>query len=156
VPRSGGLNLLNQDFKDLLSTFTDHAVEFVVVGAHALAAHGHIRATKDLDVWVKPDRANARRVMQALVAFGAPTDDVSEGDFATPGLTFQIGVDPVRIDIITAVDGLAFEQAWQNRVSVEYAGVSVFVLSRGDLVMNKRASGRPQDLADIAALERGE
>lgn len=146
--------MLNQDFKDLLSTFNEHAVEFLVVGAHALAVHGHIRATKDLDVWVRPQHSNARRVIEALQAFGAPTQAVVEGDFSQPGITFQIGVEPVRIDLITIVDGLTFEAAWENRVRAEYGGVTVFVLSREDLLINKRASGRPQDLADIAALER--
>jgi hypothetical protein len=93
--------LLNQDFKDLLLTFNEHGVEFLVVGAHALAAHGFIRATKDLDVWVRPNTSNARRLIGALQAFGAPTHEVSENDFAAPGITFQIGIEPVRIDIIT-------------------------------------------------------
>lgn len=146
--------MLNQDFKDLLSTFNENRVEFLVVGAHALAAHGHVRATKDLDVWVRPEPANARRVIDALQSFGAPTHAVTESDFATTGITFQIGVEPVRIDIITAVDGLTFEQAWRNRVTAEYGGVPVPVLSRTDLIANKRASGRPQDLADVAALEQ--
>ena len=144
--------MLNQDFKDLLSTFNEHGVEFLVVGAHALAAHGFIRATKDFDVWVRPNAANARRVMQALQVFGAPTHDVTENDFAVPGITFQIGVDPVRIDVITIVDGLEFESAWQNRVAAEYGSVPAFVLSERDLITNKQASGRPQDLADIDAL----
>jgi len=154
VSRWGGRTVLNQDFRDLLSTFNEHGVEFLVVGAHALAAHGHVRATKDLDVWIRPDAANARRLMNALHAFGAPTHDVSESDFTTPGITFQIGVEPVRIDVITTVDGLEFEPAWQNRVAAGYGGVPAFVLSRDDLIRNKRASARPQDLADIAALER--
>jgi hypothetical protein len=144
----------NQDFKDLFVELNAHGVEFLIVGAHALAAHGHVRATKDLDVWVRPDRQNAPRVMRALSAFGAPTEGVTENDFGEPGITFQIGVEPVRIDIITAVDGLTFEPAWQNRVASEYGGEPVFVVSREDLIKNKRASGRPQDLADVAALER--
>jgi hypothetical protein len=146
--------VLNQDFKDLLSTFNAHHVEFLVIGAHALAVHGHVRATKDLDVWVRAEAANARRVMAALQAFGAPTTGVAESDFASAGITFQIGIEPVRIDIVTAVDGIEFEAAWNHRVSAEYGGASVFVLSRTDLIQNKRAAGRPQDLADIAALER--
>lgn len=144
----------NQDFKDLFVALNAHGVEFLVVGAHALAAHGYVRATKDLDVWIRPNRENAVRVMRALETFGAPTHAVSEDDFAEPGITFQIGVEPVRIDIITAVDGLTFEPAWQNRVSSDYGGASVFVVSRDDLIKNKRASGRPQDLLDIVALER--
>jgi hypothetical protein len=146
--------LLNQDFKDLLSAFNDAGVDFLVVGAHALAAHGHIRATKDLDVWVRPDLANAHRVMLALDAFGAPTHALRANEFATPGITFQIGVEPVRIDIITDIDGVSFETAWPNRVSADYGDVKVFILSREDFITNKRASGRPQDIADIAALEQ--
>jgi uncharacterized nucleotidyltransferase DUF6036 len=145
--------LPNQDFKDLLSELYAHDVEFLVVGAHALAAHGHVRATKDLDVWVRPSQENARRVIRAMTAFGAPMQAVTEDDFAAPGITFQVGVEPVRIDIITAVDGLTFDAAWRNRVASEYGGEPVFVISRDDLIRNKRASGRPQDIADIAALE---
>jgi hypothetical protein len=146
--------LPNQDFKDLFAELNAHDVEFLVVGAHALAAHGYVRATKDLDVWVNPERENAVRVIRALQAFGASTQAVTEDDFAAPGITFQIGVEPVRIDIITAVDGLTFEPAWKNRVSSEYGGEPIFVVSREDLIRNKRASARPQDLADVVALER--
>jgi hypothetical protein len=146
--------LPNQDFKDLFVELNANGVEFLVVGAHALAAHGHVRATKDLDIWVRPDRENAVRIISALRTFGAPTHSVTEDDFASPGITFQIGVEPLRIDIITGVDGLTFEPAWQNRVASEYGGEPVFVVSREDLIRNKRASARPQDLADIAALER--
>jgi hypothetical protein len=146
--------LSNQDFKDLFAEFNAHSVEYLVIGAHALAAHGHVRATKDLDVWVKADRKNAVRLVEALAAFGAPMQAVAADDFASPGITFQIGVDPVRIDIITAVDGLTFDTAWPNRVRSDYDGEAVWVISREDLIRNKRASGRPQDIADIAALER--
>lgn len=146
--------LPNQDFRDLFSELNAHGVEYLVVGAHALAAHGHVRATKDLDVWVRPSAESAPRVIAALESFGAPMHAVTEEDFAVPGITFQIGVAPVRIDIITAVDGLTFESAWSNRVATDYGGVPVLVLSREDLIRNKRASARPQDLADIAALER--
>lgn len=146
--------MLNQDFKDLLSAFNDHGVEFLVVGAHALAAHGHVRATKDLDVWVRPDAVNAKRVLAALRTFGAPTSSVDERDFSTPGITFQIGVEPVRIDIITEVDGLVFDAAWQNRITTQYGDATAFVLSRGDLIVNKLATGRPQDLLDVDVLRQ--
>lgn len=135
--------LWNRDFKDLFVELNAHGVEFLIVGAHALAAHGYVRATKDLDVWVRPDTQNAERIVRTRRAFGAPTESVSQDDFAQPGITFQIGVEPVRIDIITAVDGLTFEPAWQNRVASEYGGQPVFVMSREDLLRNKRASGRP-------------
>lgn len=151
--RSPGRMLPNRDFKDLLSGFNANGVEYLVVGAHALAAHGYVRATKDLDVWVRADSENADRVLSPLAGFGAPTDDVTTADFSQPGITFQIGVDPVRIDVITAIDGLDFETAWGARIETNYGGEAVFVLSRQHLIQNKRASGRPQDLADIAALE---
>jgi hypothetical protein len=146
--------LPNQDFKDLLSALNVHGVEFIVVGAHALAAHGHVRATKDLDVWIRPEPGNAKRVMAALKAFGAPTHLVTEGDFSSPGITYQIGVEPVRIGIITQVDGITFDPAWDNRISADYGGEPVFVVSREDFITNKLAAGRPQDLADVAALQR--
>jgi hypothetical protein len=146
--------LPNQDFRDLLSEFNAARVEYLVVGAHALAVHGHVRATKDLDVWVRPDPQNAIRVLAALERFGAPTHQITPADFAHPGITFQIGVDPVRIDVITTIDGVKFDDAWRNRVASDYDGEPVFVLSRDELIQNKRASGRPQDLVDIAALER--
>ena len=144
--------LTNRDFKDLLSEFNAANVEFLVVGAHALAVHGHIRATKDLDVWVRPSLDNARRIMLALATFGAPTHEVAASDFEMPDLIFQIGIDPVRVDIITSIDGLTFDSAWRNRLVANYGDEPVFVISRADLILNKQASGRPQDLADIAAL----
>ena len=97
---------MNRDFKELLSTFNAQAVEYLVVGAHALASHGHVRATKDLDIWIRPGRENALHVLDALRDFGAPLHGLDEEDLATPGLIFQIGVAPVRIDILTAIDGV--------------------------------------------------
>ncbi len=147
---------MNQDFVDLLRAFSDHGVEHIVVGAHALAAHGHIRATKDLDVWIRPTPENARRAYRALGAFGAPLTELKEADLATPGVTFQIGVAPVRVDILTQIDGVTFDEAWAERLPARFGGVETSVLSREHLIRNKRASGRLQDLADIERLERGE
>lgn len=144
--------MVNRDFRDLFAELNAHGVEFLVVGAHALAVHGHVRATKDLDVWIHAEPANAERLMLALRAFGAPTDDVGIDDFSSAGATFQIGVAPVRIDILTSIDGVEFESAWSNRVTTEYGDQKVSVLSRDDLILNKRTSARPQDLADVAAL----
>jgi hypothetical protein len=93
---------MNSDYRDLIAEFNAHGVEFIVVGVHALAAHGHVRATKDLDVWVRPNVDNARRVMSALRAFGAALHDLTLDDLASPGVIFQMGVEPVRIDVITA------------------------------------------------------
>ena len=144
---------VNRDFRDLLAEFNDHRVEFLVVGAHALAAHGHVRATKDLDVWVRPEPANAKRVVCALRAFGAPLLDLSESDLSTPGVVFQIGVAPLRIDVLTAIDGVAFGEAWSARFPTEFDGLPVFVLSKQHTIQNKRTAGRAQDLADIERLQ---
>lgn len=144
---------MSPDFRDLLAEFNAHGVEFLVVGAHALAAHGLVRATKDLDVWVRPEQKNAERALRALAAFGAPLHDLTTEDLSKPGLIFQIGVAPIRIDVITAIDGVTFEEAWQARLEAEFADQSVGVLSRHHLVQNKRTSGRPQDLVDVDWLE---
>jgi hypothetical protein len=146
----------NTDFKDLFAALNAAGAEYLVVGAHALAAHGHVRATRDLDVWIRVDPENAARVHRALAAFGAPLHGLSVDDLAGPDLIFQIGVPPVRIDIITSIDGVAFDAAWRERMSSEYADQPVSVLSRRHLIENKKASGRLQDLADVEFLERGE
>lgn len=144
---------MHPDFRDLLFTFNAHGVEYLVVGAHALAAHGHIRATKDLDVWVRPSPANAAKVYPALAAFGAPLGDLKVEELARPGLIFQIGIPPVRIDGITQIDGVAFDEAWPDRHAAQFAGEPASVLSIKLLIQNKKASGRLQDLADVQALE---
>ncbi len=144
---------MNRDLIDLLATFNAQGVDYLVVGAHALAAHGHVRATKDLDVWVRPGPDNAPRVLDALAAFGAPLQDLSVADLAAPGLIFQIGVAPLRIDVITAIDGVEFAAAWPDRLVVNLDGIPVPVISRHHLIANKKASGRLQDLADVERLE---
>lgn len=143
----------NRDFVEMFVVFNDHKVDYLVVGAHALAAHGHVRATKDLDIWVRPSGENAPRVFAALAEFGAPLTELAQDDFAEPGLIFQIGVEPVRIDILTQVDGLEFDDAWPDRVTSTFGDVAIAVLSKPHLIQNKRASGRLQDLADIERLE---
>jgi hypothetical protein len=144
---------VNPDFRDLLAEFNGCGVEYLIVGAHALAAHGHVRATKDLDIWVRPEPENAKRVLKALQGFGAPLHDLSERDLAEPGLIFQIGVPPVRIDVVTSIDGVEFAQAWPERLATRFSDQPVSVLSRKHLIQNKRASARMQDLADIERLE---
>jgi len=144
---------MSPDFRDLLAEFNAHGVEFLVVGAHALAAHGLVRATKDLDVWVRPDPLNAPRTFAALAAFGAPLHDLTVEDLSRPGLIFQIGVEPVRIDVITAIDGVEFEEAWPARVEARLADQVVGVLSRQHLIVNKRTAGRGQDLVDVEWLD---
>lgn len=144
---------MNPDFKKLLLAFNAHGVEYLVVGAHALAVYGHVRATKDLDVWVRPDEENAERVLTALSAFGASLDDLTTDDLSKAGTVFQIGVPPLRIDLITAIDGVDFAEAWPDRFSTSFGGVPVFVISRHHLISNKRTAARLQDLADVERLE---
>lgn len=145
---------MHSDFKDLLSTFNAHGVEYLVAGAHALAAHGLIRATKDLDVFVRASADNAPRVLRALAAFGAPLHDLSLADLAVPGVIFQIGVAPVLIDVLTNLDGVAFEEAWGERATATLGRLQVPVISRRHLIANKKRVGRLQDLADVEWLER--
>ena len=147
---------INQDFRDLLAAFNANAVEYLVVGAHALAAHGHIRATKRIDVWVHAHPENAPRVLKALEEFGAPITSLSVADFKEPGLVFHIGVPPVRIDVLTSIDGITFPQAWPNPVATTFGDQPCNVLSKDDLILNKKASGRLQDLADVERLESGD
>jgi len=144
---------VNQDFKELLLAFNAQNVEYLIVGAHALAAHGHIRATKDLDLWVRPEKSNAEKVLQALSEFGAPLRDLTADDLSKKETIFQIGLPPLRIDIITDIDGVEFEEAWPDRVDASFGDVRAFVISRHHLLTNKKASARLQDLADVQQLE---
>ena len=146
---------MNPDFRDILSALSDEEVEFLLVGAYALAVHGLPRATGDIDLWTRPDPGNARRVLLALARFGAPLEQIRQSDLCRPNLVFQIGVTPNRIDLLTSIDGVDFDEAWAARTEMELDGVRVPVISRRDLIRNKRASGRPQDLADVARLEGG-
>lgn len=145
---------MNPDFSDLLSEFCARRVEFLLVGAHALAVHGHVRATKDLTVWVRPELVNAERVLEALAGFGAPLEQLSATDLTRRGTVFQIGVPPLRIDVVTVIDGVEFSEAWPDRLEVDVGGVRVPVISRRHLIQNKRAAGRLQDKADVEWLEK--
>jgi len=141
------------DFKELLLAFNEHDVEYLIVGAHALAAHGHVRATKDLDLWVRPDESNAQKVLRALSDFGAPLSNLTAGDLSRKETIFQIGLPPLRIDIITNIDGVEFEDAWPDRLETSFGGVPAFVISRQHLITNKKTAARLQDLADVQELE---
>lgn len=146
---------MNRDFAEMLDALSAAGADFLVVGAHALAAHGRPRATGDLDLWVRPTPENAKRVWEALVSFGAPLGEVQQEDIATAGVVFQIGIAPSRIDILTSLTGLSFDQAWVGRDTFEVEGRALPFLSRADLIRNKKALGRPRDLADVEDLERG-
>ena len=147
---------LNEDFIDVLAAFAEHGVEFVVVGAHALAAHGIVRATGDIDLFVRSSPENARRVFEALVAFGAPiaAHSISVADFELPDNVYQLGLPPRRIDVLTSISGVTFDEAWASRVAVQIGGVDVHVLGREAMIRNKRSAARPKDLLDAESLER--
>ncbi|HEV3155433.1 MAG TPA: hypothetical protein VGZ02_16600 [Candidatus Baltobacteraceae bacterium] len=144
----------NNDYADLLRELNAAGAEYIVVGAHAVSFHGYIRASGDFDVWVRPTLENARRVYAALQLFGAPTDELSVEDLTSDDLIFQIGVEPVRIDVITTVSGLDFDEAWKKRQDGTYLSVPTPVLGLEELIRNKRASGRPKDLTDVEELRR--
>jgi hypothetical protein len=143
---------MNPDFVDLLRAFTAAEVRFLIVGAYALALHGRPRATGDLDIWIDATPENAARVMTALAVFGAPMAGVAAADFAAPGVTYQIGVVPGRIDILTDLTGLTFDAAWPERLRRPFGGVVVDFIGREAFIDNKRATGRPKDLVDIEGL----
>lgn len=144
--------MLFQDHHDLLSAFLLEKVKFLVVGAVAMAAYSVPRATGDLDVWVNPTGENAGRVIQALIRFSAPMDQITRDDFRTPDRVVQIGLPPVRVDIMTSIDGVEFRSAYPGRLKVDLDGLLLPVISREDLIRNKTAMGGLQDLADLDRL----
>jgi hypothetical protein len=144
---------MNPDFVAILSELTSAGAEFIVVGAFAVAAHGNPRSTGDIDIWVRPTRGNAALVLRALRAFGAPLFGLTEHDLVDEQTVFQIGVAPVRVDILCGIDGVEFAGAWSRRVTGKLGGLDVPVLSLEDLAANKRAAGRPKDLVDLAWIE---
>jgi hypothetical protein len=150
---AGGETRLAQDFRDLLRVFVAHDVRFLVVGAYALAVLGRPRATGDLDVWIDATPGNAKRTFTALHEFGAPLHELRREDLAQPGVVFQIGLPPLRVDILTAIDGVDFARAWPRRLTADFDGVPVGVISREDFLTNKRATGRLKDRADAERLD---
>lgn len=145
---------MNPDFLDMLSALNAAGAEYLLVGAYAMAAHGHPRATADIDFWVRPTPENAARVMQALTSFRAPLLGLTEADLTNNDLIFQIGIAPRRIDIITGVDGVEFDAAWAAKVVTQFGSQSCYVISREHLLQNKRACHRDKDAWDIKLLER--
>lgn len=143
---------MNQDFLDLLRTFVDRNVRFLIVGAYALGVHGRPRATGDLDVWVDATPDNAANIMRALEQFGAPMGQVTIEDFSRPGIVFQMGLPPLRIGLLTALSGLTFAEAWPGRTTASFGPLAVDVIGREAFIKNKRATGRARDLGDLEAL----
>lgn len=147
--------MLNRDFTDILSAFIEERVEFLVVGGYAMAFHGYVRATGDIDLWIRSTPENAERVWKALNTFGAPLFDLTKEDLQTPGMVFQMGLPPSRIDIITEIDGVEFEEAWKKRNTIEYKESLIPLIDKHLLLVNKKATGRPKDLNDVLWLESG-
>jgi hypothetical protein len=145
------------DFKELLSIFHAHGVKYLIVGGYAVSFHTQPRTTKDLDLLVKPDRENANAIYSALARFGAPLETLTAADFADRSRFFRMGREPVMVDILPEIDGVDFDAVWQRRVEgvIDPAtGQKAFFISSDDLVMAKMAAGRPQDLADAAAIRK--
>jgi predicted nucleotidyltransferase len=147
--------MLTSDLRELLLAFNEQNVEYLLVGGYAVGFHAQPRATKDLDVFVRSDAKNSEAVFNALASFGAPLDGLSPSDFRSdPGSVFQVGVEPARIDILQQIDGITFAEAWEQRVKVSIEGLRVHIISSEHLIRNKLASGRPQDIADVAAIRK--
>lgn len=146
--------MLNSDYRDMIECLQAEGVEFMLVGGYAVALHGWPRTTLDIDFWILANPQNAEAVMRALRRFGAPLMDLKPEDFHQPGMVFQIGTEPQRIDILSAADGLEYSDAVTRAVSMTVDGLTLKVISLDDLIVNKRSSGRPKDLVDALTLEK--
>lgn len=141
--------LLNPDFTDILSAFISEKVEFLVIGSYAMAFHGYVRATGDIDLWIKVSDKNSQRVWAALKRFGAPLLELSETDLTTPNMVIQFGVVPSRIDILTGIEGVEFDEAWVEHEVVVINELRIPIIGKSQLIKNKEASARPKDLNDV-------
>lgn len=145
--------ILNKDLRELLAFLTEHRVEYLIAGGHAVAFHGYPRLTEDLDLFVRADGENATRLMAALDAFGFGGVGLTAADFVADDRVIQLGRAPNRVDLLTRLWGVTFDDAWTHKVAGTLDGIPVWILDRAHLIQNKRATARPQDLADAAALE---
>ena len=144
---------LQQDFKELLRLFNENDFRYLLIGGLAVAMHGYVRNTVDLDLTVAADQENAERIVRGLEEFGFGTTDLSTELFTKENSLVRIGVPPVRIEILNYLEGLTFDQAFANRIERDFQGVKVYLISREDLILNKKAVGRHKDLADVEGLE---
>jgi hypothetical protein len=147
---------VSSDFKDLLRLFNAYRVKYLIIGGYAVVKYTEPRYTKDLDIWIRADRKNAAAVYQALREFGAPLAGLAEDDFAHEGYFYQMGVPPVRVDILMSITGISFDQAWKHRAKANVEELPVAFISREDLITSKLATGRPQDLIDASLLSQVE
>lgn len=143
---------LQKDFKELLELFNKHKVEYVIVGAYALAFHGCPRYTADLDILIKPESNNAKKIIEAIKEFGFGSLNLTVEDFSSREKVIQLGVPPIRIDILTSLTGLTWEQISSNRAKGKYGDISVYFIGKDELVINKKVLGRYKDLADIESI----
>ncbi len=148
--------LTNSDFRELLNLFEKHEVRYLVVGAYAVMKYSEPRFTKDLDLWIATDSENANSVYGALKEFGAPLANLTAEDFAQQDYFYQMGIPPLRVDIMMSIPGVKFEEAWKNREAVELDNLKIPFISRSDLMRAKEASGRLQDKIDIDRLKEAE
>jgi hypothetical protein len=147
--------MIHHDWQEFLSALRSENTKFLLIGAHALAFHVEARLTEDLDIFVEPTAENGARILRALDRFGFGGLVSSADDFAAPDRVFMLGVKPWRIDILTGIDGVTFDEAWASRKLVDFYGVELFIIGRAALIQNKRAAGRKKDLGDLALLEEG-
>jgi hypothetical protein len=145
---------IEKDFKEFIALLNKNEVKYLVVGGFALAFYIEPRFTKDIDIFVEPSKENSIKVIKTLNEFGFGNIGLKEEDFQKPDQIIQLGYAPVRIDIITSIVGVSFESAWQNKVEGKYGDICCFFISRDDLIINKRAVARPQDIADVKKLEK--
>jgi hypothetical protein len=143
----------NSHFKDLLNALNGCGARYLIVGGYAVMLYTEPRYTKDLDIWIDRSPDNAQRVFRALAGFGAPLAGIHAEDFDTPDLIYQLGIPPSRVDILTSISGVDFEDAWGRRTTAEFGDIQTAFLSLGDLIANKRTTGRSTDLADCERLE---
>ncbi|MCQ9204946.1 MAG: nucleotidyltransferase family protein [Omnitrophica bacterium] len=141
-----------KDFKELLKLFNKHKVEYVIVGAYALAFHGCPRYTGDLDILVKPDLSNAKKILKAIKDFGFESVSLNVEDLSSQGKVIQLGVPPIRIDILTSITGVSWKQISSNRLAGKYGNIGVYFIGKDELITNKRSIGRHKDLADLESI----
>ena len=146
--------MLNKDYKEMLQTLLKNDVKFLVVGAYAMGVYGYVRATGDFDLFVEPSKENAKKLYNTLKEYGAPLHDINEETFTKENVIYQIGIEPVRIDVITEISGVSFKEAYASKNEIEYEGLKIPFLSKEKLIKNKKASGRAKDLLDAEQLEK--
>lgn len=143
---------MNSDFKELLSIFNENRVKYLIIGGYAVSEYAEPRYTKDLDIWIEASEENGENVYRSLKEFKAPLFELTSSDFAQEGNFYQMGRPPVRIDILMSIEGMSFEDAWENRQMIDFFGVEANFISPEDLIQSKKLAGRPQDLIDVENL----